>query len=73
MIELLKNIPNSFLVLIIVVLAYVCTLMLKRSFSQLTVSLNDFKRLIEKLFEKHEDHESRLSRLEGEHFRNHKG
>jgi len=69
MVEILNKIPNWFLVALVAVLLFLCATGLNHTLIKLNQSLDDFKRLIEKLFEKHENHESRLSRLEGEHVR----
>lgn len=70
--DILKTTPTWFLLFIILVMgglltgfgAY-CTWSIKNIFGDLKESILDLKALIAKLFDKHDDHEERLSRLEG--------
>ena len=72
MMEILKTTPVWFLVFIIFVMggaitgfAGYCTLSIKNIFQDLRTSIVDLKTLIGKLFDKLDNHEERLSRLEG--------
>ena len=59
--DFLKNLPPWFLVLC----ALAGFFMFMRSLNKLDGTLNRFEELFDKNFEKHEDHESRISKLEG--------
>lgn len=70
MTDILKIVPNWFLICMVVVLGAMFIRAMNHSFGKLEKTLDRFESLFDKVFEKHEDHESRLSRLEGEHARN---
>lgn len=72
MIEIYKTTPVWFLLFIIFVMgglltafAWYCTWSIGNIFVDLKSSIMDLKDLIAKLFDKHDNHEERLSRLEG--------
>lgn len=66
-----KQLPEWFLVIAVIVLGGYAKWSLPKLFNGLTSSLKDFKesmdKMTEKLFQKADDHEHRLSQLEGEH------
>jgi len=66
--EILKGVPSWFLML--------CSMgffsLLSFVLLKLNTTLGRFEELFDKVFEKHDDHESRLSRLEGKCESNHK-
>lgn len=68
MTDLLKGVPSWFLVL--------CSMGFFSLLSFVLLKLNNtlirFEELFDKVFEKHDDHESRISRLEGKCETNHK-
>ncbi len=68
MVELLKGTPVWFLT----GGALIALWLLSRSIGKLDKTIDRFQDLFDKVFEKHEDHEKRLSRLEGAHASNHK-
>lgn len=67
MIEFLRNVDSWFLILCVVCIGGALLYMVKRSLAHFDNTIDKFDRLFEKVFEKHESFERRLSRLEGEH------
>jgi hypothetical protein len=67
MAEFLKSVDIWFLVLAIIFLGGWFVWSVKKIFGDFTAAVADLRLLIRELFEKHNDHEGRLSRLEGEH------
>jgi hypothetical protein len=68
----LQGTPVWFLLFIIFIMGAMltafggyCTWSIKNIFTDLKGSIMDLKELIAKLFDKHDDHEARLSHLEG--------
>jgi len=68
MTDILKGVPPWFLIL--------CTIgffsLISFTLLRLNSTLGRFQQLFDKVFEKYDDHEGRLSRLEGAHQVNHK-
>ena len=65
MAEFIKSIDMWFLVLAVMLLGGWFVWSVRNIFDNFVRAVNDLQKLIEKLFDKHEDHESRLSALEG--------
>lgn len=72
MTEMLKEVPSWFLIVCITLLVSLLSIVVTVSFNRLTRTLDRFEGLFDKVFEKYEEHESRLSKLEGAHAVNHK-
>lgn len=63
--DLLKSVDSWFLVLVVIALGGWFVWSVKNIFDGFTRTVGDLQKLIDKLFDKHDDHESRLSELEG--------
>jgi hypothetical protein len=68
----LQAVPNWFLIFALVLIGSLFIRAMNHSFTKLEKTLDRFEELLDKVFEKHEDHESRLSKLEGAHESNHR-
>jgi predicted negative regulator of RcsB-dependent stress response len=65
MADFIKSIDVWFLVLAVMLLGGWFVWSVRNIFDGFSKAVGDLQKLIEKLFEKHADHESRLSSLEG--------
>lgn len=72
MIEALKGVDAWFMVFVIACLSPLALWLLSRSINKLDQTIDRFQELIDRLFTKYDDHESRLSKLEGKCETNHK-
>lgn len=70
--QLLSTIPTWFLILAVVLLGSLFIRAMNHSFGKLEKTIDRFEMLIDKIFDKHEMLENRVSKLEGEHSVNHK-
>lgn len=68
MAEFLKTVPPWFLVLCALALGII----LNRSINRLDATMDRFQELFDKVFQKHDEHEKRISYLEGKCETNHK-
>lgn len=71
MIDFLKSVPTWFLILCVSVLCSFSLWLVSRSIGKLDQTIDRFQELIDRLFNKYDDHENRLSRLEGKCEANH--
>lgn len=65
MAEFLKSVDVWFLVLAVILLGGWFVWSVRNIFENFTGAVEKLQKLIEKLFDKHDDHENRLSALEG--------
>ena len=65
MAEILKSINPWLLILTVILLGGWFVWSVRNIFEGFAKAVNDLRNLIEKLFDKHDDHETRLSSLEG--------
>ena len=65
MAEFIKSIDVWFLVLAVMLLGYWFVWSVRNIFDNFIKAINDLRKLIDKLFDKNDDHETRLSALEG--------